>query len=101
MTVVFIWFLSPPLLPIDTHSKYIHVCIPKCGKEIERYTCVNQSMGRKLRDGGEKQKTGTNILSFVVNCNDYKEVTLIHIQNIIYFQIHSICIFLKYIYIYM
>lgn len=61
--------------------------------------CVYQSVGRKLRDGGEKEKTGTNILSFVANCNDYKEVTLIHIQNIFYFQIHSICIFLK-IYIY-
>ena len=56
-------------------------------------------MGRKLRGGGEThtQKTsGTKILSFVANCNDYnKEATLIYIQNIFYFQIHSICIFLE------
>lgn len=57
--------------------------ILKCGKEIERW-----------RRKTTKKTSGTKILNFVANCNDYKEVTLIYIQNIFLFP-NSIRIFLK------
>ena len=82
MTVVFIWFLSPTSLPIDTHSKYIYV-----------YTKVWKG-NWEMEEKNNKKTSGTKILNFVANCNDYKEVTLIYIQNIFLFP-NSICILFK------